>query len=350
MRSSIPTLSFKETKKVVKTIIKSGRVPFIWGPPGIGKSTIGRNIASEMNLALYPLDAPLFQSIDYQAPVPNHETKTVEIYRNGFLPEKGPALILIEDLPHAKPYQQIPIMQMVLDKRIGYMSFSNDVYFIATGNREEDLAGTNPLPSPLLNRMIHINMAADFDEWEIWAKSEEIHEDIIGFIKAFPAEFSKLPEEGKKAFPTPRSWHMFSDCLKNISSEDEVRVLAEGTVGGATAGMFMAYRKYLKEINPVEIIEKEKIPLENARDKMFAITQSVTGLLKKKGEKYIRQYKNGVTKFFSWLPGEFKMAFLKEMVTYSKGGKPDGKLVAVLVSMDSEIAKYSSEIIKGALG
>ncbi|MGB9811362.1 MAG: ATP-binding protein [Dictyoglomus turgidum] len=338
-------LNFKETKNVTKQVILNKRVPFVWGPPGIGKSSLGREIAEELGAEIYILDAPLLQPIDYMAPVPNHAEKKVHLYTSGFLPESGPAVVLVEDLPHAKTYQQIPLMQMVLDRRIGPMKFSDDVYFIITGNREEDLAGVNPLPSPLLNRLVHIDMDPDLEEWMVWAKINGINEDIAGFLRAFPGEFLKLPEEGKKAWPTPRSWHIFSDCIKDAKSEEMIRYIGSGTVGSSTTQLFIAYVKYLKEIDPKAIVEKGELPQEESRDKIFAYIQAVTGLLKKNGKQYMVKHKDGVVNFFRWLRGEFKMAFLKELVTYDQKGKPIATLVATLAELEPEVVNYITQII-----
>jgi len=339
--------NFKETKELVKMIITAGRTPFIWGPPGIGKSTIGRDIAEELKAELFILDAPLLQPIDYVAAVPDHTSKRIALYPSGFLPEKGPAVVLVEDLPHAKGYQQVPLMQMVLDRRIGPLKFGNDVYFIITGNREEDLAGVNPLPSPLLNRLVHVDMQPDLEEWIVWAKKNELADEIIGFLQAFPGEFLKLPQEGQRAWPTPRTWHILSDCIKGKSNESTVRNIAIGTIGPTTTGMFMAYVKYLRDVDPVKIIEKGEIPNETGRDKLYAIIQSVAGLLKEKKKPYINKNAQGIGSFFNWLPGEFKVAFLKELVVYSKNGKPSAELIAEIVKTNPEVSRYCINLING---
>jgi hypothetical protein len=342
-------LSFRETKELTKHIIQAERTPFIWGPPGIGKSTIGREIAKEFNAELYILDAPLLQPIDYLAAVPNHQEKKVMLYPSGFLPEKGPAVVLVEDLPHAKSYQQVPLMQMVLDRRIGPMKFAPDVYFIVTGNREEDLAGVNPLPSPLMNRVAHIEMQPELEEWIDWARKAELASEVIGFIQAFPGEFLKLPQEGQRAWPTPRSHHILSDCIKPLLSnfsknESLIRHLAVATVGPTTAGMFIAYVKYLKNIDPVEIIERGHIPSESARDKLFAIVQSVAGLIKSKKKGYITKHKDNTKTFFNSLSGEFKVTFLKELITYS-GKRPNTAYLEELIQAVPEIQQYTTNLI-----
>lgn len=341
-------LSFKESKKMATLAIKAKRTPALWGPPGIGKSSMAREIAAEIGAEVVILDAPLLDPTDYAIAVPNHEEQKVKIYPTGFLPQKGPALIVIEDLPHAKSYQQIPVMQMVLDRRIGNMKFSDDVYFFITGNREEDLAGINPIPSPLNNRLFHIEMDVDPDEWLVWAKSNELDEKVTGFITARKDLLLQLPEEGKKAWPTPRSWHMCSDLLKEAGTnidDSTLRYILSGSVGSSVASMFIAWFKYLQTVNPKDIIENGKIPNVQDRSQMFAVVQAVAGLLTKSGAKYAEKNKNGISAFFNWLQGEFKMAFLKELVTYDAKGNMNITLLSKVIEFMPKATDYVVSIL-----
>lgn len=337
--------NFKTAKEVVLYTIKGGRTPFIWGPPGIGKSALGREVANLLDANLYILDVPLLQPTDFCLPVPNHDEKKVYLYPSGFLPEKGPAVVLVEDLPHAKSYQQVPVMQMVLDRRIGALHFSDDVYFIITGNREEDLAGVNPVPSPLLNRVVHIDMDPDIDEWIEWGKINDIDSDILGFIRAYPDRLLETPKEGNKAWPTPRSWHMLSDILKVVKKENKLNKMTQivaSSIGEATANLFSAWVKYLKEVNPEEIIKTGILP-QTDRVKLFAITQSVTAFLTKKPS-FIDKYAENIQRIFSSLEGEFKVLFLKELIVY-KNNKPDNSILLSLLEKNPIYSQYISQLV-----
>lgn len=342
------TLSFKEARAEVIDALKAGRTPAIWGGPGIGKSALGREVAKQLQAPLYILDAPLLQPFDYAIAVPDHQNKKVVLYSTGFLPDRGPAVVLIEDLPHAKQYQQIPLLQIVHDRRIGNLHFPDDVYFIITGNRETDLAGVVSLISPLNNRLFHINMVADVDEWLIWAKSTEIHPAITGFLTYRPDLLYQNPEEGKKAWPTPRSWHMASDLIKvnPAASEKSLRFKLAGTVGDAAATVFMTWYKYLQNVDPAEILEQGKLPQTSDRGQIFATVQSVAGLIKAKGTKYIQKTGQNILNFFNWLPGEFKMSFLKELITYSPEGKANTTILIAVMNLSEIMSKYVLDIIQ----
>lgn len=337
--------SFRELKAYLPVVMKAGCTPAIWGPPGVGKSTLGREVAKALNADLYILDAPLLQPIDYAVAVPDRDSKKVVLYTTGFIPEKGPAVILIEDLPHAKPYQMVPIMQMVLDRRIGTLKFSDNVYFVITGNRDEDLAGTNPIPSPLNNRLIHFTMDADPEEWTKWAEREGLHRYVVGFVKAYPGMLVKPPEDGVKAWPTPRSYHMLARLLAEAEKEDRLteeslRALASASIGSSAAHMFVAWVKYYSSINPQKVLAGE-IPNTQDRTQMFAVALSVAGYLKKAKTMPPAE---SLRRFFSRLPGEMKVMFLKELVD-CRHDRIDTELLRSVVSRIPEASSYVIEIL-----
>lgn len=339
------TLTYNEAKEIVKDIIEVGEVPFVKGGPGIGKSALVREVAQELSIELYHLDAPLFQPIDYAIPVPNHETKKIEIYPTGVIPTEGPALVLIDDLPHATNSQQIPLLQICLDKRIANIKLK-DVKFIATGNREIDLAGVNSLISPLSSRLVHITIRPDPEEWINWAKRNELSPLITGFIAYKPDLLYQEPQEGMEAWPTPRSWEKASRII-SVGKQDEktIKYKLYGIVGKQAAEYFMSWYKYLQEVDPKAIIEKGQLPSRNDRAFIFAVLQSVAGLIKTKNKNYITQNKNHIRSFFLWLPGEFKAAFLKELI-YKKDSTPNISILETVRENVPEVAQYVWDILK----
>jgi len=316
-------LTPKETYEVLKVVAKTENVVFIWGSPGIGKSSLCRQLANELKMELVHYDAPLLEPTDLIIPWIDKETKSVKLLTIDMIPQEKDdraVLVLIDDLPHARPSQQIPLMELILDRRIGPNRIGKNVKFIVTGNEETDLAGTNSIISPVLNRMLHIYMAPDLEQW-VDIMGAEIEEDILAYLRAFPQNFFNKPTVDAKAFPTPRSWHMLSKSLKvaEKKNDDLLRNLASATVGSATAASFMAFIKYLKNLNPRQIIEKAEIPTDSARDKLYAVITSVAGFLKQQGVGYLTKFHNNVYKFLQQLPAEFRVACMKELVRTPQG-------------------------------
>lgn len=344
--------NYAQLKELVKKAVSAGRTPFIWGPPGIGKSSLAREVAGELGMEFRRVDVPLLQPIDYVAAVPNHETKTVELYPCGHVPTRGNVLICFEDLPHAKQYQMVPVMQIIQDRRIGPVEFESSVRFIVTGNREEDLAGANTVISTILNRTCHFNLEPDVDLWRAWAQANELDERIVAFLGAYPEYLLETPKEGVKAWPTPRSWHIASDLIKGVTRTDALRALVASAVGDHVAQVFMSWYKYLRDTDPMEIIRDGRVPSIVERPQLFAVIASVTTTLKE-NPKLVKNYGANVVRFWKSLDGDYRMAFLKELIIHRKGnGTGDLKLVESLSKAPGgeEILEYVRNLVRGASG
>lgn len=299
--------SYKKVEKLVTATVRANRVPFLWGPPGVGKSSLARKIASELGMDVKILDAALFEPTDFMIPKVDEKTNVVKYYTQDFLLQEN-TLILIDDLPHAKPYQMIPLFQLILDRRIGNIKLPDSIRFIVTGNREEDFAEVNPIPTPLLNRFVHFELEPSVDEWLEWAISNNVDNRIVAFLTAYPAEFVHMPKEGVRAWPTPRSWHMLSDLLKTDENSDSVYEFSIATIGESTGSLFTTFVRLFMSLNPENILNSPDVKF-NSKQEMYAAILSVAQFLSRKDRKFITTEKVGIIRFYNSLTGEYKLLF-----------------------------------------
>ena len=63
-------------KRLMDVLYEAGQVPFLWGAPGIGKTSIVREWASERGLNLIPVHLPTMEPFDLRGvPVPDHQRR-----------------------------------------------------------------------------------------------------------------------------------------------------------------------------------------------------------------------------------------------------------------------------------
>ena len=226
---------------------------FLWGPPGIGKSSIIREVCEEANVDFIDLRMPLLDPTDLRGiPVPqNGQAKWLA---PSFLPQSGTGIISLEELPSAPPLVQVSAYQLTLDRKVGEYTLPDGYYVTATGNRIEDRAIVFAMSSALANRFTHIEVEVDVDQWVDWAFKAHVEPTVIGFIK-FRSNllFAFNAGSSEKAYPTPRTWE-FTSRLLHILPESILPETMEGTVGKGATAEFMAFRRIQKDLPDLDKI------------------------------------------------------------------------------------------------
>jgi len=260
----MPELTFQAASRVLRSAITAGVPTFISGPPGIGKSTMVRSVASELGLPLRDVRVALLDAVDLRGlPFPDSANGRTKWLPPEFLPAKGSTdsgILFLDEINAAPPGVQAACYQLVLDRRIGEYELPDGWAICAAGNRVSDKTVVYSMPSALRNRFLTIELRADLQEWLDWAKamaggSSQCHSLITDFLSFRPSLLIDLPESLRDSpFPTPRSWTLLSRLLRAAetawtefpptlahSGERELlRSMLEGTVGHAAAD-FMSF-------------------------------------------------------------------------------------------------------------
>ena len=70
---------------------------------------------------------------------------------------------------------QAAAYQITLDKKIGEHKLPSNCIVIAAGNRVTDKSVAYQMPKALANRLLHMEIEADFTSWNSWAVNAGIH-------------------------------------------------------------------------------------------------------------------------------------------------------------------------------
>jgi hypothetical protein len=217
---------------------------FLWGPPGIGKSSIVAETAKELGLVMLDVRAALLDPTDIRG-VPTVEDGTTKWCTPSFLPSdpNSKGVIFLDELNAAPPLVQASLYQLTLDRRIGEYVLPEGWRIVAAGNRARDGGITFRMPSPLANRFIHAEVEADLQDWSDWAIRKGVHYLVIGFLNTRPNLLSQA-YAGQDAFATPRSWEMLSDLLlQDDSDPGSYTDIIKGIVGEGACTEFITYSK-----------------------------------------------------------------------------------------------------------
>lgn len=227
---------------VLKNLLSSKWPTFIWGPPGVGKSSVVQKVAKDNKLALLDIRASLLDPTDLRG-IPTVEDGKAHWCPPSFLPSdpKSKGIIFFDELNAAPPLVQASLYQLTLDRKVGEYILPDGWRIIAAGNRAEDASVTFRMPAALANRFIHLDFEVSFDDWRAWAIANQIHPYVIGFLSLRGEALLHNMSDVERGFPSPRSWEMVSDILKNTKELPEIKDVVLGAIGEAASIEFFGY-------------------------------------------------------------------------------------------------------------
>ena len=224
----------------------------IWGPPGIGKSSIVAQVARDVKLAFIDVRLSQLAPTDLRGlpvavpPKQGENLGSSTWYPPEFLPRDGEGILFLDELNMAPPAMQGVAQQLILDRQVGSYRVPDGWFIWAAGNRKEDRASVFEMPAPLANRFLHLSVGPDFDSFKAYALERRLHEQVLAFLAFRPTLLHKLnPKE--PCWPSPRSWEMASRL-------HQANLEVDPAVGEAAASEFRAYLKVYKKLPDLDRI------------------------------------------------------------------------------------------------
>ena len=229
---------------------------FLWGAPGIGKSSIVKQVAKEKQMDFIDLRLALMDPTDLKGiPFYDKEQHQALWAPPSFLPKNGSGILFLDELNSAPPAVQASAYQLILDRKVGEYSLPDGWAIVAAGNREGDRGVVYRMPSPLANRFVHLDMQVSVDDWREWAFSANLDERVIAYI-GYKSEdlFSFDPKKNEKSFATPRSWEFVSSLLQSSLDAKLLLESISGAIGKKRAVAFMSFAKVMHKLPDIEEI------------------------------------------------------------------------------------------------
>jgi hypothetical protein len=245
--------------EAIEACISAKQPLFLWGPPGVGKSAITKQLAQKLKLDIIDLRLSLLDSVDLRG-FPHMRESRMHFATPIFLPTdpNSSGILFLDEMNAGMPSVQAAAYQLVLDRRLGEYHLPDGWAIIAAGNRETDQGVTYTMPAPLANRFIHIEYEVQFDDWRVWAMANGVKPEVVNFMNFRPGLLND-PDFDKRAFPTPRSWEFVSRILDSGRSPIVERGLIAGAVGDGASAEFAAFLKIFRNLpNPDSILLNPK--------------------------------------------------------------------------------------------
>ena len=255
------------------------RPVFIWGAPGIGKSSLVEKFAQEVGIPCISLLGSQLAPEDLIG-VPQIIDGTSRFCPPRMIARDEPYCLFLDELNACSHEVQKAFYSLIHERRIGEYYLPEGSIVVGAGNRAQDSAIVKPMSSPLVNRMIHVHLKVSHRDWLDWATENNIHGWVVEYIQTRPDHLWSQPPKHEEPFSTPRSWHMLSDTLHEYGdrlSDHWLEVLATGCLSPHHATQFKGFIKQIKSKYQLAAILKGEVgwPHEpKDRDVLYFLAQS----------------------------------------------------------------------------
>lgn len=310
-----PLFSASEVAKEIPSMM-------LWGAPGIGKSQAIREIARQVekvtNKTVNVTDVRLllFNPVDLRGIPTADADKKFAIWLKPKIFQMDSSsdiinILFLDEISAAPASVQAAAYQITLDRIVGEHKLPDNCFVIAAGNRVTDKSVVTKMPKALGNRMTHVEIVCDIDDWKKWAIPHGIDSRIIGYLNfKNTALFSFNPSTDDVAFPSPRSWEMVDKYLQKGELNAMMPLIA-GSIGMGAATEFKGWVKvYDKLPNVKDILAGKDTKAPSDPDVLYALSSSMVVACSKASKQEI----GNVLKYVMTMPAEFSTLTVKDML------------------------------------
>ena len=280
----------KQLGRVLTESVHSGVPAMVWGPPGVGKSDVARQVSESLGRRYIDIRALLLDPVDLRGIPWRDESNQTRWATPVFLPspDEDPCLINFDELPSAPMLVQTALYQLIHDRKCGEYTLADKHERMACGNRLTDGGGVHRMPLALRRRFVHYELETDIQDWMEWASTNDIETEVMFFLQHRPHLLydEHLNKEGvHSGGPTPRTWEFASRIVKsrrvngkkNSKRTEDDLVLYQGAVGRACAAEFIAFLGVWRSMPHPRVVldDPHKAPIPNEPSALLALCGSL---------------------------------------------------------------------------
>lgn len=315
----------RQIRKFVEECLYAGLVPYVQSSPGMGKSSIMRNVANGLNLSLIdhrlstsaPEDlsglpkfsddgqyarfipfAELFPTIDQAIPA-----------------GKDGWMLFLDEFNSATKGVQAACYKLILDRMTGQKKLHSNVVITAAGNLMTDKAITNPISTAMQSRVVHLEMEINHQEWlEDVALAENYDSRIIAYLNQYPSQLMDFdPDHNERTFCCPRTWEFMNKLVKGKDIDVTKAPLLAGTVTSGTAINFIQFVKVFANMVSINDIMRDPVGLSIPQDNAtrWALISHIM-------EKVDEQNLDSISKYVNRFTMDFRILFYRSIMVRQK--------------------------------
>ena len=252
--NNIYRCSPRQAKRYVLECLEAGLVPVLESSPGMGKSSIMREVAQELGLFLIDHRLSTSAPEDLSGLPRFRADGTAEFAPFADLfPLRGAAIpkgysgwmLFLDEWNAASKAVQAASYKLILDRMTGQKHLHELCLMSAAGNLSTDRAITNPISTAMQSRVVHLEMEINFDEWLYDVALKQNYDSrIIAYLSQYPSKLMDFrPDHTEKTFNCPRTWEFMDRLIKGKEVTVDRAAMYAGTITSGSAVDFIQFTK-----------------------------------------------------------------------------------------------------------
>ncbi|MCK4625500.1 MAG: AAA family ATPase [Phycisphaerae bacterium] len=221
---SWPTVTPRQLRRLVAVCLRAGRGLLVGGNHGIGKSTILEEAAAELGYDVCVVDLSLLEAADLTG-LPYREGNKTKYAKPVILPAKTKrgckgGLLILEELNRCERLTRQPALQLLTRGTLNDYTLPKGWSVAACINRSDEsgaLYDVDELDPALLSRFACCTLVPSLPEWDAWAETAGINENVRTFVQTNEAIFQKT---------NPRAWAYLSELIQAAGDDGEAILLS----------------------------------------------------------------------------------------------------------------------------
>lgn len=220
------------------------RATMLWGPRGVGKSSIVQQVAAQFGVPLVDLRLTTIEPVDIRGAIYADDAQQRTVwFPPEFLPgpEQPAGILFLDELTAADQRLQISAYSLILDRRVGHYRLPDGWQVVAAGNASFHGAVSHDMGTALADRMFHFNVQAVIEAFVAYALDHGLAPEVMAFLQVRPDKLDDTQAQlagDHLAGASPRGWEDVSRVLQSGLSDATKRLLVQGRIGAANAAEF----------------------------------------------------------------------------------------------------------------
>ena len=305
IKSAIIAYFTKDEYGDYKISIEDQRPVFLMGPPGIGKTAIMKQIASELGVGLVSysmthhtrqsaLGLPFIQTKTYggkEYSVSEYTMSEIIASVYDMIEETGikEGILFLDEINCVSETLAPSMLQFLQYKIFGRHQVPDGWIVVTAGNPPEYNNSVREFDTVTWDRMKRIDIEPDYPIWKEYVSKRGVHPAVTTYLDIKTNDFYRVEStvEGK-TIVTARAWLNLSDMI-SLYEENNLKVdekmisqyLQDRKVAKAFASYYDLFNKYKSDYQVDDILEgkaSEKIK-DRARSAKFDERLSLLGLI-----------------------------------------------------------------------